>query len=123
MNVVLVFIGGGIGAATRYWMDGALQRWTGSSFPVGTFVINAIGCFLIGFMMGALQDRFMVNPSLRVFLAIGILGGFTTFSTFSYETVTMMRDAEYLYAAVNVLFTVVTCLGATSTGMFVGKLF
>jgi fluoride exporter len=121
--MVLVFAGGGIGAATRYWMDGAVQRWTGSAFPYGTFVVNVTGCLMIGVLMSSLEERFLGNPSLRVFLTIGILGGFTTFSTFSYETVEMIRGAEYFYAAVNVSLTLITCLAATYVGTLIGTAF
>lgn len=123
LNIVLVFAGGGIGATMRYWMDGAVQRWAGSTFPYGTFVVNSLGCFMIGFLMTSLEERFLGNPSMRIFLAIGILGGFTTFSTFSYETAEMMRSAEYFYAAVNVSITVFTCLAATYVGTVIGKIF
>jgi CrcB protein len=123
LNLILAFAGGGIGAASRYWMDGAVQRWTGSGFPYGTFVVNSLGCLLIGVLMTSMEDRFMGNPSLRLFLTIGILGGFTTFSTFSYETVELLRSAEYFYAAVNVGATLVTCLVATYAGTLVGRLF
>ncbi|HEY6191303.1 MAG TPA: fluoride efflux transporter CrcB [Bacteroidota bacterium] len=123
MNIVLVFAGGGVGAASRYWMDGAVQRWSGSGLPYGTFAVNALGCLLIGLLMTSLEERFMGNPSLRIFLTVGILGGFTTFSTFSYETVELMRSAEYFYAAVNVSATLVTCLAATYAGTVLGRMF
>jgi len=122
-NVVLVFAGGGIGTLVRYWMGGAIQRWTGSGLPYGTFVINSLGCLMIGVLMTSLEERFLGNPSVRIFLTIGILGGFTTFSTFSYETVEMMRGAEYFYAAMNVSLTVFTCLAATYVGTIIGKVF
>jgi len=123
LNILLVFAGGGIGASARYWMDGAVQRWTGSMFPYGTFVVNSLGCLMIGVLMTSLEERFLGNPSLRIFLTIGILGGFTTFSTFSYETVEMIRSAEYFYTAVNVSLTVFTCLAATYVGTIIGRVF
>ncbi len=123
VNGILVFIGGGIGAAGRYWIDGVVQRWTGSFLPYGTFVVNSLGCLVIGILMASLEDRFLINPSLRIFLTIGILGGFTTFSTFSYETIAMLRNAEYIYAALNIFITVLTCLTATYVGTLIGKLF
>ena len=123
LNIALVFAGGGIGTLLRYWMGGSVQRWTGSALPYGTFLINSLGCLMIGFLMTSLDERFLGNPSLRIFLAIGILGGFTTFSTFSYETVEMMRSAEYFYAALNVSLTLVTCLVATYVGTVIGKIF
>jgi fluoride exporter len=122
-NVLWVFVGGGIGAAGRYLCDGVIQRWSGGVFPLGTLVVNVLGCFAIGVLMATLQERFVGNPALRMFLTIGILGGFTTFSTFSYETIAMLREAEYFYASVNVLLTVAVCLLATYIGTAVGRLF
>lgn len=123
LNIFLVFVGGGMGTLVRYWMGGAIQRWTGSTLPYGTFVVNALGCLMIGVLMTCLEERFLGDPSLRICLTIGILGGFTTFSTFSYETVEMLRGAEYFYAAVNVSLTVFTCLVATYVGTVIGKVF
>jgi CrcB protein len=120
-NFLVVFLGGGIGAASRYWLSGSIARSSGSAFPFGTVVVNVIGCFLIGFLMTSFEDRFLVSPSLRLFLTIGILGGFTTFSTFSFETIAMMKDAEFFYAALNITVSVVTCLTATYAGTVLGK--
>jgi CrcB protein len=123
MNFVFVFLGGGIGATARYWMSGSIYKWAGSSFPFGTFIVNALGCATIGFLMAALEERFLVTPSLRIFLTIGILGGFTTFSTFSYETISMMRDAEFFLASVNIVATLATCLVGTYVGTILGRFF
>ena len=120
-NYGLVVLGGGIGAGIRYWMSGAVQRWAGGLFPYGIFVVNSLGCLVIGVLMSSLEERFLINPSLRVFLTIGILGGFTTFSSFSYETISLLRDAEYFYATLNVLLTTVTCLTATYIGTVIGE--
>lgn len=119
----MVFAGGGIGAAARYWLSGlAYQRW-GSEFPSGTLLVNVIGCFLIGLLMSIFEERFVLYPSLRIFLTIGILGGFTTFSSFGFETVALLRDGELFYASANVLLSVVTCLGGTWLGFSLGRIF
>lgn len=121
-NALLVLAGGGLGALARYWLTGVVHRNLGSVVPYGTVAVNIAGCFVIGVLMVALEDRFLVNPSLRVFLAIGILGGFTTFSSFSYETIALLRDGEFLYGCLNVLISVGACLGATYAGTLAGKL-
>ncbi|HEV8537611.1 MAG TPA: fluoride efflux transporter CrcB [Bacteroidota bacterium] len=121
VNGLWVFLGGGIGAAARYLLSGWIHELTGSTFPYGTFTENALGCFLIGLFMTGPDEHFLVDPSLRIFLTIGVLGGFTTFSTFSYETISMMRDAEYFFASVNIASTLVACLGATYLGALLGK--
>ena len=121
-NTIIVFLGGGIGASARYLLSTIISRATNSSFPYGTFVVNIVGCLLIGLFMSMFEERFLINPSLRIFLTIGILGGFTTFSSFSYETITLLHEAQFFYAGLNILISVVTCLGATYIGMTIGKL-
>jgi fluoride exporter len=118
-----VFIGGGLGSAARYWLSGLVQRTANSLFPYGTLSVNIIGCFLIGLLMTTFEDRFLLNPTLRVFLTIGILGGFTTFSTFSYDTISLVRDAEYFHAFGNIALSLMSCLSATFVGVVIGKLF
>ncbi len=122
-NYLLVFAGGGLGAAARYWLSGLVYQRLGSEFPSGTLLVNVIGCFLIGVLMSVFEERFILYPSLRIFLAIGILGGFTTFSSFSFETVALLRDGEVLYASANVFLSVVTCLGGTWLGFSLGRIF
>lgn len=122
MNALLVFLGGGIGATARYGLQGAMYRLTGAGFPYGTLAVNVLGSFVIGFLMAFFEERFIVNASLRVFLTIGILGGFTTFSSFSYETMVMFRDGSYGLGIINVVSSVAVCLTATWLGMVSGKL-
>jgi CrcB protein len=121
-NVVLVFLGGGIGALARYGLDGAVYRLVNTTYPLGTFVVNIVGSFIIGVLMASLGDRFLLQPSLRIFLAFGVLGGFTTFSTFSFESIRLLESAQYLYASINVISTITLCLAATFVGMTLGKL-
>ena len=121
MKYVLIFLGGGIGAALRYWMQGVVYSRTGTDFPYGTIAVNVLGCLVIGFLMVSLEERFLATPSLRLFLTIGILGGFTTFSSFSFETLALVRDGEMVRALANVGLTVISCLSATWVGMLVGK--
>ena len=122
-NYLLVFAGGGIGAAARYWLSGLVYQRLGSEFPSGTLVVNVIGCLLIGFLISIFEERFVLYPSLRIFLTIGILGGFTTFSSFSFETMALLRDGELWYASANILLSVVMCLGGTWVGLTLGKIF
>ncbi len=122
MNALLVFLGGGIGATARYGLQGAVYRLTGAGFPYGTLAVNVLGSFVIGFLMTFFEERFIVNPALRVFLTIGILGGFTTFSSFSYETMVMFRDGSFGPGIINVVSSVAVCLVATWLGIISGKL-
>jgi fluoride exporter len=121
VKYILIFAGGGLGAALRYWLQGVVYTRTGAAFPYGTLVVNGLGCFVIGLLMVALEERFLAVPSLRLFLTIGILGGFTTFSTFSYETLALLRDGEFLMGLANVGFSILGCLAATWVGMQLGR--
>jgi fluoride exporter len=122
-NYFLVFFGGGIGATARYYLSGAVYRFLPVDFPYGNLIVNITGCFTIGLLMTLMEERFLSEPSLRIFLTIGILGGFTTFSSFSYETIALLRDAEIFRASLNIVASVFGCLTATALGMFVGRLF
>lgn len=122
MNYLFVFIGGGIGAAARYGLQGFVYRYAPASFPYGTLAVNVLGSLVIGFLMAFFEERFLVTPALRVFLTVGILGGFTTFSSFSYETIALLRDGSYGLGLLNVAASVGTCLLATWIGIIIGKL-
>ena len=121
MNIVIIGIGGALGAVTRYgvalWVG---QRW-GRSFPLGTFVINMSGSFLIGLLMTLLAERFTVNPQWRLLLVVGFLGAYTTFSTFEYETGALLKDGEWTFAMLNVILSVVVGFIALKLGEMVAK--
>ncbi|MEX2191439.1 MAG: fluoride efflux transporter CrcB [Bacteroidota bacterium] len=121
-SYLIVFLGGGAGAALRYWLSGAVYRYLPADFPYGTLVVNLSGCFLIGILMSVQEGRFEFEPSLRLLIGIGILGGFTTFSTFSYETAALLRDGQAIQASMNILASLLGCLAATVAGITIGKL-
>ncbi len=122
-EAVLVFLGGGLGAALRYWLSGSIYRLVPPTFPYGTLAVNVLGCFGIGFLMALIEERFVVQPQLRVFLTIGVLGGFTTFSTFSYETVALLREGSLVGGALNAVLSLAGCLLATMVGNVLGRIF
>ena len=101
MQVILIAAGGALGSVCRYLLATAVQRYSSPFFPYGTFVVNVLGCLLFGVIMGAARQRFVLGPSERAFLLIGILGGFTTFSTFTYETFALLQDGEFVRAFAN----------------------
>lgn len=115
--ILLSGLGGFIGSAGRYliggWVHGLMPLTT---FPVGTLVVNVSGCFLIGLLGGLVESRQMFGPDLRVFLLIGVLGGFTTFSSFAYETLALARDAEFARALLNIAAQLLLGLGAAWFG-------
>lgn len=98
VNLLIVGVGGFIGAVARYALSGAVQRWHGGVFPLGTMSVNVIGCLVIGAAMTIIEDRPMLGANTRLFFMIGLLGSFTTFSTFGYETVELLRDGEWRWA-------------------------
>jgi len=122
VNGLIVFLGGGIGAALRYWMTGGVYRVLGAAFPYGTLLVNVVGSVLIGFLMAFFDERFLVQPALRLFLTIGVLGGFTTFSTFSYETIALLQEGSWWLGTVNILGSVLTCLAGCWIGSVLGRI-
>jgi CrcB protein len=115
-------LGGFIGSVLRYWLSAVAQRWVLAAFPVGTLLVNVLGCLVIGAVMYLVDYREMFTPELRVFVTIGILGGFTTFSTFGYETVALLQANEYPAALTNVAANVVLGIGAVILGWTAAKL-
>jgi CrcB protein len=112
LNVLLVGIGGFIGSVSRYLVGGWVHNATNIAwFPVGTFTVNMCGCFLIGFLGGVSESLQVFTPETRLLVFIGVLGGFTTFSSFGYETFTLIRDGEVLAAAANAGLQVMLGLG------------
>jgi CrcB protein len=118
--VLLVGLGSFIGGISRYLVTLFVQNKILSTFPYGTMAVNIIGCFLIGTIY-ALSERGNWNPEWRIFLATGVMGGFTTFSSFSNETVSMLRDAEYWPAFTYVALSVIIGLAATFAGISIIK--
>jgi CrcB protein len=102
-KLLLIAAGGGAGALLRFLVSGWGQRLTESTFPVGTLVVNVSGCLLIGFAGGALSGPWIVREELRLALLVGLLGGFTTFSTFGFETFALVEDRQWLYVGGNLL--------------------
>lgn len=103
---IFIFIGGGIGALLRYAISGLFYNSTNSLFPVGTLAVNLIGCFIIGFLWN-ISEQFIFPSDLKNFIFIGIIGAFTTFSTFGLETFNLMRENEFRFALYNVLLSVI----------------
>ncbi len=112
--VLLVGSGGALGAIARYLLSGWVQRLTeGSFFPYGTMAVNILGCLIIGVLTGLAESRGVLTPQSRAFLLIGVLGGFTTFSSFSYDTTSLIHTGEAFAAFANVALQIILGLGAT----------
>lgn len=119
-----VAVGGAIGSAARFGLGGLVSQKFGETFPLGTLVINVAGSFIIGFLAAVTSPEGRLTPSTRILatqlLMTGVCGGFTTFSSFSLQTLNLMRDGEWLYASGNVLLSVALCLIAVWLGFLLG---
>jgi fluoride exporter len=121
INYLVIGAGGFLGAIARYvvatWVG---VRW-GRSFPLGTFAANVSGCFIIGLLMTLLTEKYVVNPQIRLFIFVGFIGAYTTFSTFEYETGKLLKDSELLLAGLNVIGSVFLGFVALKTGEVLAK--
>ena len=122
MDVFLVAIGGAIGSVGRYACSGLAARAFGESFPWGTILVNVLGSFVIGLVaaLAAPEGRLFLPANARLFLMFGICGGFTTFSSFSLQTLNLMRDGAWVWAGANVVSSVVLCVLFTWLGLAAG---
>lgn len=123
LKYLLIGTGGFIGSILRYWTSVNSYKIFGEKFPYGTFVVNVLGCLLIGFIAEISENRFLISSEVRTFLMIGFLGGYTTFSTFGYETFTLLQDKDYVTALLNIFSSVILCIAAVWIGSLIAKLF
>ena len=122
VDVLWVGFGGFVGSSLRYALSGWVHRLPGTStFPYGTLAVNVVGCLLLGFLGGWAEHRQALAPSTRLFVMIGVLGGFTTFSTFAYETLAFAHGADVARAFANVALQVVLGLGAAWLGFSIAR--
>jgi CrcB protein len=116
-----ICLGGAVGTGARYLLSGwALKRF-GTSFPYGTLVVNVFGCFLIGALMHLALSSPLISPTLRLVLVVGVMGGFTTYSSFNYETIHYLREGALLLGLLNVLIMVAACLAFGFAGLASGR--
>jgi CrcB protein len=113
----LIAIFGAIGTLARYGLQGIIQYRTGPAFPTGTLAVNLSGCLLLGFLGQLTLNRMVVSPEMRVAMTIGFFGGYTTFSSFGWETIKMFEDGEWVWGGVYVLASVVIGLIFTWLGI------
>jgi len=116
-----IAFGSALGGAARYLLGGLIQRLAGSAFPLGTLIINVTGSFLLGFLYRYSADSAVISPEIRAMLTIGVCGGYTTFSTFSWESVRLLEDGEIGKAATYLALSVGVSLGAVVLGIVAGR--
>jgi CrcB protein len=120
-HLLAIGVGGAAGSLLRYWLSSWVHTFAGRGFPYGTLAVNVVGCLAIGFLFVLFLERFADSAVWRAALLIGVLGGFTTFSTFSIETFSLIESGEPLKALANALLSVILCLGATWVGVILGR--
>ena len=121
MRTIWVGIAGFFGAIARYALGGFISARTNSAFPWETLVINVSGCFALGLIFTVLTERFLPHPTLRIALTVGFLGAYTTFSTFSFETMRLAQDGALMLAAANVVSSIGAGLLAVYAGTWLGR--
>jgi CrcB protein len=119
---LVICLGGAIGTGLRYVTSGLAARWLGAEFPYGTLIVNVVGSFLIGLIQQIGTTTALVPETTRLFLTVGIMGGLTTYSAFSYETVRLVQLGAWGQAWINVLLTTALCLGVCFLGIAAGRL-
>jgi fluoride exporter len=119
-NALIIFLGGGLGSVARWWASGFVAERMGQTFPWGTLLVNVSGSFVIGMFatLSGPDGRWMASPQFRQFFMLGICGGYTTFSSFSLQTLNLIQEGQWLRAGMNVLLSVALCL----VGVWLGHL-
>jgi CrcB protein len=120
-QIIAIAAGGAAGSLLRFWMSSGVHALAGRQFPYGTLAVNVLGCLLMGILFVLLTERLNLGPVWRAGLLIGLLGGFTTFSAFSMETINLIEEGAPFKALLNVLLSVSTCLAATWLGVVAGR--
>jgi fluoride exporter len=120
-QLLLIAAGGGAGAVLRFLVSGWVYAMLGRDFPYGTLVVNVFGSLVMGLCFALLVERMVSGPEWRAVIMIGLLGAFTTFSTFSIETLNLLEDGELFKAFSNMLLSVVLCLVGTWVGLVIGR--
>ena len=122
-RALLITFGGAIGTLLRYLTSLVAAQWFGTEFPYGTLIVNLSGAFAIGVVQQLGAEALMIPDNTRLFLTTGMMGGLTTYSTFSYETVRLMETGAWSQAWINIFVTTVICLSLCFLGMGVGRIF
>jgi CrcB protein len=120
-DFIIVFFGGGLGSLTRFGLGRWVNTFHNHHFPLGTLTVNVFACFALGFAIGLADHRQLISPTSRLFWTVGFCGGFSTFSTFSSETWTMIQSGFHLSSIIYIVASLVLCLVAVIGGIFLGS--
>ncbi len=122
-NYFLVFIGGGLGSLARYGVLILSNLLWVSRLPFATFISNTLSSLVLGFLVGLALEKYDINAGIKLFFITGFCGGFSTFSSFSFETLELMRSGQVFYALINIVVSIIVCLLCVWAGMVLAKLF
>jgi CrcB protein len=121
LDILIVFVGGGAGSTVRFLLGRWVNAWHNSHFPFGTLSVNIVACMVLGFVVGIADHRQLISPAARLFWTVGFCGGFSTFSTFSAETLTLIQGGFHLSTIIYIVLSLVLCLAATFGGIYLGE--
>lgn len=121
VSILLVFGGGGLGSVVRFLLGRWVNAWHNHHFPFGTLAVNVVACVVLGFVVGIADHRQLISSSSRLFWTVGFCGGFSTFSTFSAETLTLIQGGFHLSTAIYIVSSLVLCLGGIFAGLYLGE--
>jgi CrcB protein len=121
VDFLVISVGAIVGANLRYWMSRSAVRWLGPVFPYGTLSINVLGSFVLGFFLVWTSERVLVDPRWRLLIAVGFCGGYTTFSSYAYETMAFFEQGQWTLMAANFLANNVLACGAVVAGMVLAR--
>lgn len=121
-KLLLLGLAGAAGTLSRYGVSGVVQRLSGISFPLGTFLVNLSGCLLFGFVFGLFEERIGLPGELRFLILTGFMGAYTTFSSYMFESVTLLQHGQWLAAALNIIGQTVAGVVLTIAGLALGKM-
>ncbi len=120
-EIIAVFIGSGLGGLTRFGLGKWINSWHNQHFPYGTFVVNVVACFILGIVIGLADHKQLLSPTAKLFLTVGFCGGFSTFSTFSLETITLFQQGHNSSLVLYILGSILLCVAATFGGLFIAE--
>lgn len=121
-NYLFVFMGAAFGGVFRYWLSDIVQKHLSPFFPYGTLTVNIVGSFFLGVIIFYFDQRALISPQMKLFLTIGFCGGFTTFSTFSYETLALFNTAQFFLAFTNIFLNVIFSLAGITIAYWLFKI-
>ncbi len=120
-EVIYIFIGSGLGGITRFGLGKLVNSFHSTNFPFGTFIVNILACFVLGFVVGLADSRQIVSPQMKMFWVVGFCGGFSTFSTFSNEILTLLQTGNHTTSFLYIALSVLVCLIFTFLGLILAN--